>query len=209
MITQALLARLEARQGRERDVERFLQGLPALVGKEARTATWFALRFGRGEYGMFAAFPDVNARDSHLAGAAMHALRTQADFLLLRQPRLQRCAVLVDKAPAPAMTEPLAKGLLLHFKARGGHTLEVEHFLRDAKATVMQEARTGAWFGLLLDDGSYGSVGLFPDNGARFLHLTGHLPRELAKHALSLLGSMPDLEMMSVLAARLQVQPLS
>ncbi|MFC3110298.1 hypothetical protein ACFQAT_22095 [Undibacterium arcticum] len=43
---------------------------------------------------------------------------------------------------------------------------------------------------------------VFPDNGGRFAHLAGHGPRELAKHALSLLGSMPDLEILNVLAEK-------
>lgn len=42
-----------------------------------------------------------------------------------------------------------------------------------------------------------------PDNGARLTHLVGHLLRELAKHALPLVGGMPDLDMVEVLASKL------
>ena len=37
---------------------------------------------------------------------------------------------------------------------------------------------------------------------ARLSHLGGAVPRELAKHALSLLGGVPDMDMNQVLAAR-------
>jgi hypothetical protein len=36
-----------------------------------------------------------------------------------------------------------------------------------------------------------------------FAHLTGRVPRELAKRSLTLLGSMPDMEMLSVEAEKL------
>lgn len=49
----------------------------------------------------------------------------------------------------------------------------------------------------------YGIFDVFPDGGGRFAHLTGHVPRELAKHALSLLGSVPDPDLPSVLASKL------
>jgi len=41
-----------------------------------------------------------------------------------------------------------------------------------------------------LGDGEYGIFDVFPDGGARFAHLTGHVPRELAKHTLTILGSV-------------------
>jgi hypothetical protein len=42
---------------------------------------------------------------------------------------------------------------------------------------------------------------VFPDNGARFSHLTGQVPRELTRHALSLLGGLPDMDLLQVLAS--------
>ncbi len=203
MITQALLVRLKARHGREDELERYLQSLPVLVQQETHMRAWFALRFGRGDYGVFAAFASVDARDHHMAGAAVRSMRGQADFLLEGQPHFRRCAVLVNKLPGAAFAELPKKALLLSFKAKAGHTLEVEQFLRDSKATVTQEVRTSAWFALLLDDGSYGSFSVFPDKSARVQHLTGQVPRDLAIHSLSLLGSMPDLDMMVVLATTL------
>jgi hypothetical protein len=56
-VTKALPARIRAKEGREADVESFLnQGL-SLVGEEPNTVRWLALRFGPSEYGIFDAFP--------------------------------------------------------------------------------------------------------------------------------------------------------
>jgi hypothetical protein len=68
---------------------------------------------------------------------------------------------------------------------------------------VEEEPETTAWLAIRTDDGKYGIFDVFPDNGGRFKHLIGHVPRELAKNALSLLGSVPDMEMLNVLAEKL------
>ena len=65
-----------------------------------------------------------------------------------------------------------------------------------------QEPKTIAWFAIRLDDSHFGIFDVFPDNGGRFAHLTGHVPRELAKHSLSLLGSVPDIGMLDVVDAK-------
>ena len=76
-------------------------------------------------------------------------------------------------------------------------------FLRSAKAFVDEEPQTTAWFAIRLADGHYGIFDVFPDHGGRFAHLTGHVARELAKHALTLLGSLPDPELPNVIASKL------
>jgi len=61
-VTKALLVRIRAKEGREGDVEGFLnQGL-SLVGEEPKTVRWFAVRFGPSEFGIFDAFPDDDGR---------------------------------------------------------------------------------------------------------------------------------------------------
>jgi hypothetical protein len=97
------------------------------------------------------------------------------------------------------------KGLLLTFKAKGGNERIVENFLRDAMPMVQQEPKTSAWFAIHIDGDGYGIFDVFPDNGGRFSHLTGQVTRELALHALSLLGSMPDMALVDVIAEKLAV----
>ena len=97
----------------------------------------------------------------------------------------------------------ISRGLLVRLEAKAGKEADVEAFLRSALPLVQREAGTTAWFAVRFGRDEYGIFDVFPDNGGRLAHLTGGVPRELAKHALALLGSMPDLEMLNVEAEKL------
>jgi quinol monooxygenase YgiN len=205
--TRALLVHLDAKPGMESAVESFLQSALPLVVQEPATFAWFGVRFGRGEYGIFDAFPDEVSRNAHLTGPVAAALMAKSDELFSQAPRIRKFDVLADKRPITGVLASDTKGLLLTFAARNGHEQQVEQFLRDAQKFVMDEPKTAAWFALRLDNGEYGIFDVFPDNGGRFAHLTGHVPRELAKHALSLLGSVPDISMLEILAENFNTPP--
>ena len=68
MITRALFVRLEAKTGREQEVESFLRAALNMVDTEDGTPLWFALRFGPSSFAIFDAFPDDAARQAHLSG---------------------------------------------------------------------------------------------------------------------------------------------
>ncbi|MDY6945150.1 MAG: hypothetical protein SXG53_05485 [Pseudomonadota bacterium] len=204
MTSSGLLVRLEARHGKDRDVEQFLRSAVPLVEEEIGTTAWFAVRFGRGEYGIFDTFLDDAARQEHLAGPVALALQQHAGDLFDAPPRMQQVEVLANKMPV-THAFPDTKGILLTFKPKPGHEREVEQFLLDARPMVMEEPNTTAWFAIRTEAGAYGIFDVFPDNGARFVHMVGHVPRELAKQARSLLGSVPDLEMLSVQAEKLGI----
>ena len=57
MVTVGLLVRLEAKPGKEADVESFLKGGLAIVNEEPDTTAWFAIRMGPTTYGIFDVFP--------------------------------------------------------------------------------------------------------------------------------------------------------
>lgn len=202
MVTKGLLVRLEVTAGNDAVAEDVLRSALPMVRAEAATTAWFAMRFGRSEYGVFDVFPDDTGREAHLTGAVARALADAGGSVFAGAPRIQRLDVLADKLPATSSGERVTKALLLTFKAKAGHESQVEQFLRDAQALVEQEPKTVAWFAIRLDDGHFGIFDVFPDNGGRFAHLTGHVPRELAKHALSLLGSVPDIEMLDVVESK-------
>lgn len=203
MVSEGLLFRLEAKADRDNEMEAFLTSALKVVQQETTTTAWFALRLGRSEYGIFNLFSSGAGRDAYLAGQVSRALQERSDMLVNGALNMQRVAVLADKLPETTPTQPVTKGLLLTFKAKSGHEHDVEQFLREAQPMVMDEPDTLAWAALRFDNGEYGIFDVFPDAGARFKHLTGHVPRELAKHAFTLLGSFPDLEMCNVLAAKL------
>lgn len=203
MVTKGLLVRLEARPGKDDEVEAFLRSALPLVRQEPGTTAWFAIRFGRAEYGIFDVFPDEAGREAHLTGAVAKALMEQAEALLAEPPGIQKLDILAEKLPATPPSAPNTKGLLLTFEAKSGNEQGVEQFLRDAKPLVEDEPDTTAWFAIHLDEGEYGIFDVFPDHVGRFKHLTGQVPRELAKHALSILGSLPDPALPGVLAEKL------
>ncbi len=203
MVNKGLLVRLEAKHGKEAEVEALLLSALPLVREEANTTAWFAIRFGRAEYGIFDAFPDEAARNAHLSGPVAQALLGQAELLFTEPPTIQKLDILANKLPATPPDVPDTLGLLLSFKAHTGNEQLVEQFLQDAKALVEAEPDTTAWFAIHLETGEYGIFDVFPSQIGRFKHLTGHVPRELAKHALSLLGGLPDPKLPSVLAEKL------
>ena len=107
MITRALFVRLEAKTGREDEVERFLRSALDIVDTEDGTPLWFALRFGPSTFGIFDAFPDEDAREAHLSGQVAAGLKEKAPELLAQEPTIERIDVLAGKVdiPAPATVE--------------------------------------------------------------------------------------------------------
>lgn len=108
MITRALFVRMEAKTGREQEVEDFLRSALDLVDAEDGTPLWFGLRLGPSTFGIFDAFPDDEARETHLSGQVAATLMEKAPELLAAEPSIERLDVLAGKvdvgalAPQPA-----------------------------------------------------------------------------------------------------------
>ena len=99
MVTVGLLVRLEAKPGKEADVENFLKGGLPIVQEEPATTAWFAIRMGPSTFGIFDAFPDEAGRQAHLAGRVAAALMAQASDLLAQPPSIEQVDVLAAKLP--------------------------------------------------------------------------------------------------------------
>ena len=97
MVTVALLVRLEAKSGRESEVEEFLRGGLALVEAEPATTVWFGIRLGPSTFGIFDAFPDEAGRTAHLTGRVAAALGEKASELFAKPPTIERVDVLAAK----------------------------------------------------------------------------------------------------------------
>ena len=96
MSNKGLLVRLEAKSGKEAEVEEFLRSALPLVQQEPATTAWFAIRFSQSEFGIFDVFPDDAGRDAHLNGAVAKALMANASTLLAKPPGIERIDVLAD-----------------------------------------------------------------------------------------------------------------
>jgi len=99
MVTVGVLARLEAKPGKEADVQSFLEGALPLAQGEPATIAWFAIRLGPSTFGIFDAFPDESGREAHLSGAIAAALMERASDLLAQPPTIEKHDVLAAKLP--------------------------------------------------------------------------------------------------------------
>ena len=179
MITKALLFRMES-QTDEDTMDTFLEDLSAEVSWEKTTQAWFGIRYMRGEFGVYSCFDDEAGRVAHLAGTAAATFFAAEQRLMTAAPRTMRIDILGSKMPK--VLENVTKGLVLRFKAKPG-----------------KEAGTLAWFANQYDESHFGTFAVFADNGARFSHLTGQIPRDLGLVGLSLLGGMPEVHMVDVM----------
>jgi quinol monooxygenase YgiN len=103
MITRALFVRLEAKTGREQEVEGLLRRALDIVDTEDGTPLWFALRFGPSTFGIFDAFPDEDAREAHLSGQVAAQLKEKAPELLAQEPTIERIDVVAGKVDIPTL----------------------------------------------------------------------------------------------------------
>ncbi len=100
MVTVGLLVRLEAKPGKEAEVESFLRSAQAIVEQEPATTAWFAVRFGPSTFAIFDVFPDDAGRQAHLAGQVAAALMEKAPDLFASPPSIEKIDILADKLPA-------------------------------------------------------------------------------------------------------------
>jgi len=100
MVNVALFVKLEAKPGKEKDVENFLRGGLQLVLEEPATTAWFGIRMGASTFGIFDAFADEAGRQAHLSGKVAAALMAQAPELLAQPPVIEKIDVLAAKLPA-------------------------------------------------------------------------------------------------------------
>jgi quinol monooxygenase YgiN len=94
----SLLARLEAKPGKEAEVEAFLRSALALAADEPLTVHWFALRLGTSTFGVFDTFANEDGRAAHLSGPIAAALAAKAPELFAAPPVIERVDLIAVKA---------------------------------------------------------------------------------------------------------------
>ena len=97
MVKYALLARVEAKPGKEADVEAFLKSALPLAVAEPATRTWYAWKIDAKTFGIFDTFDDEAGRSAHLSGEIAKALMANASTLLAKAPVIEMLEVLAAK----------------------------------------------------------------------------------------------------------------
>lgn len=93
----ALLARLEAKAGKELEVANFLKSALPLAIEELETVKWYAWQIGESTFGIFDTFEAEEGRKAHLAGKIAAALMAHAGELLSTDPTIEFLDILAVK----------------------------------------------------------------------------------------------------------------
>ncbi|MCB5283118.1 hypothetical protein BJQ89_02884 [Arthrobacter sp. ES1] len=92
-----VLALVEAKPGKERDVWDFLNGGREIVLAEPGTRTWYAFRVNENSFGIFDTFDTEEDRQAHLNGAIPAALGEHGPELLAKDPDIKLIELIAVK----------------------------------------------------------------------------------------------------------------
>jgi quinol monooxygenase YgiN len=93
----ALYAMLEAKAGKEQEVESFLKSAQPLAVMESGTTAWYALKLGPSKFGIFDTFQNEQGREAHLTGEIAKALFAKAEELFAKPPQVEKIEILASK----------------------------------------------------------------------------------------------------------------
>jgi quinol monooxygenase YgiN len=93
----ALLARVEAKPGKENDVKAFLKSALTLAQAEPETVRWYGWQIGPSTFGIFDTFETEDGRKAHLQGQIAAALMANASVLLAKDPLIEFVDLLAVK----------------------------------------------------------------------------------------------------------------
>jgi hypothetical protein len=97
----------------------------------------------------------------------------------------------------------VVKALFVRLVAKEGKGDEVETFLRDGLAAVMEEHDTTTWYAVRFGHHDFAIFDTFPGNKGRLAHLAGKVGRALIARTPELFEGMPTVEHAEVLAYKL------
>ncbi|WP_439658636.1 putative quinol monooxygenase [Lentzea sp. HUAS TT2] len=96
----------------------------------------------------------------------------------------------------------LTKALLVRLEALPGKEAELAEFLTQARAIVMEEPGTVAWFAIQFGPSTFGVYDVFPDDEARDAHLAGGVGQALGPNT-GVLFSEPQVEKIDIIAHKI------
>lgn len=92
-----ILATLQARPGKEAEVEQFLRSASPLVEAETMTTAWFAFKVAPATFGIFDTFKDEDGRNAHVNGEIAKALFARAEELFVSHPDIKPVDIVAEK----------------------------------------------------------------------------------------------------------------
>lgn len=98
MVKLALLARFEAKPGKEEAVAKLLEAALDMATQEPATIDWYALRLSPSTFGVFDTFNDEDGRQAHLNGPIAQALMAKAPELFASPPSIEPVDLLGSKS---------------------------------------------------------------------------------------------------------------
>lgn len=93
----ALLARVEAKPGKEAQVSEFLKSALPMAQGETETIRWYGLQINENTFGIFDTFETEDGRKAHLQGEIAAALMANASELLSKDPVIEFVDLLAVK----------------------------------------------------------------------------------------------------------------
>jgi|ERR1700739_562044 len=93
-------------------------------------------------------------------------------------------------------------GILVILQAKPGKESELAKFLQSARALVLEETGTSAWFALQTGPSEFGIFDTFADEDGRKAHLAGAVAKALFAKAPDLLAGQPQIRMADILAMK-------
>lgn len=102
MVTRAIWAELNAKPGKEKELEEFLKSAQPLAEREKDTVSWYAVKMSPSNFGIFDTFADDAGRQTHLNGEIAKALMSNAKDLLAEDPRIHQIDIIASKTRASA-----------------------------------------------------------------------------------------------------------
>ena len=105
MAKPAIWAEVEAKPGKEQAVAEFLKSAQALAEEEQGTLSWYAVRLGGANFGIFDTFADEKGREAHLNGKIAKALFAKTEELFVREPKVHKIEILAAKIPGGAKAQ--------------------------------------------------------------------------------------------------------
>jgi quinol monooxygenase YgiN len=102
MVKAAIWAELNAKPGKEKELEEFLKSAQSMAERETQTVSWYAVKMSPNSFGIFDTFADDAGRKAHMNGEIAKSLMAKAHDLLSGEPKMHQIEVIASKTGASA-----------------------------------------------------------------------------------------------------------